>query len=489
LNPDQPLNAFGLDSLMSLDLKNQLEVDLKITIPVAVFLKGASLNELVDLALAELTSVRDGDGRSAEPLDIQKIPRTGELALSFSQQRLWLLEQLEPGNTAYNIPTAVRLKGALNTTAVEYAFNEIIRRHESLRSNFLLQDGRAVQVVSPEFKLELPMVDLREMPPEQRDSEAMRLATEEARRPFDLTSDRLLRALVIRLSEQEHIVVVTMHHIVSDGWSMGVFVAEMRTLYDAFINGKSSSLPELPFQYVDFAHWHREWLQGDVLDAQLAYWKQRLSDSPPALELPTDRPRSPIQTFSGAREYLRLPQSLSRALGELSRQEGCTLFMTLLAAFKVLLHQYTQQDDISVGSFIANRNKPGTEGLIGFFVNNLVLRTKLSGNPTFREFMARVRETTVGAYQNQDLPFEKILDSLQIERDLSRTPLFQVVFSFPNAPVPSMELPGLDGERLRVDTARANFDMTVTMIETPDGLAVSRNTTPTYLTYRRFSDS
>jgi non-ribosomal peptide synthetase component F len=463
------MNALGLDSLMALEIKNQLEADLKIAVPLATFMEGANLNEFVDLVLALIAASEEA--QTPEPVAVQRISRAADLPLSFAQERLWFLDQLEPGNTAYNIPSAVRLSGTLDATALERAFSEIVRRHEVLRTTFRLKDGRPVQVIASDPTFSLRLVEISSLPEKDREAEAKRLAIEEVRRPFDLSRDLMLRGLVIRLAEREHVVVTTMHHIASDGWSMGVFVAEVAALYNAFIGNKPSPLPDLPFQCVDFDHWQRQWLRNEVSEAQLAYWTQQLSDSPAALELPADRPRPAAQTFSGAREHFQLPRSLSTRLSELSREEGCTIFMTLLAGFNVALYKYTQKDDISIGTFIANRNKPGTQSLIGLFVNNLVLRTKLAGEPTFRQVMARVRQTTLGAYQNQDLPFEQILDALKIERSLSRTPLFQIVFSFPNAPVPPLELPGLEGERVRVETARSNFDMTFTIVEQEDDLS------------------
>ncbi len=390
--------------------------------------------------------------------------------LSFAQERLWFLDQLEPGNPFYNIPAAVRLTGPLNVAALEQSLNEIVRRHETLRTTFATVDGQPVQVIAPTFILTLPVVDWRQLPEVEQSVEIQRLATEEAQQPFDLTNGPLLRVTLLRLGEVEHVLLLTMHHIVSDGWSMGVLIWEIGTLYEAFATGKPSPLPELPIQYADFAHWQRQWLQDEVLEAQLSYWKQQLSGASSVLELPTDRPRPAVQTFQGARQRLVLPQPLTEALKDLSQEEGVTLFMTLLTAFKTLLYRYTGQEDILVGSPIANRDQFETEGLIGFFVNNLVLHTNLSGNPSFREFLGHVRKVCLDAYAHQDLPFEKLVEALQLERDLSHNPLFQVMFVLQNAPMPTLELSGLTVSLLEVESGTAQFDLTLSLEEQPEGL-------------------
>ena len=397
------------------------------------------------------------------------LPRDRELPLSFAQERLWFLDQLEPDSPAYNIPAAVRIRGSLNVTALEQSVNDIVRRHKALRTTFATVDGEPVQVIAPAKPLSLVSLDLRALPEDEREAEALRLATEEAQRPFDLAQGPLLRATLLRLGEEEHIALLTMHHIASDGWSMGVLIREVAALYQAFSTGEPSPLPELPIQYADFAVWQRQWLQGEVLEAQLAYWKQQLADIP-VLELPTDRPRPAIQTSRGAHQSLELSQTLTEALKALSRQEGVTLYMTLLAVFKALLHRYTGQDDIVVGSPIANRNRTEIEGLIGFFVNTLVLRTDLSGDPSFRELLGRVREVALGAYAHQDLPFEKLVEELQPERDMSHTPLFQVMFVFQNTPMEVLELPDLTLSPLEIETRIAQFDLALFMEDIEQGL-------------------
>jgi amino acid adenylation domain-containing protein len=385
--------------------------------------------------------------------------------LSFAQQRLWFLDQLEPDSVVYNIPTAFRLTGLLDVAALEKSLNNIVQRHEALRTIFSVVEGQPVQIIAPTLTLPLPVIDLRNLPEAERDAEAQRLAIEEARRPFDLGRGSLLRATLLRLEDEEHVLLLTMHHIVSDGWSMGVFFQELSALYKALSTGKPASLPELPIQYVDFAVWQRGWLQGETLETQLLYWREHLAGAPPLLTLPTDHPRPPLPTYQGAYRSLELPQALSKSLKTLSHQEGGTLFMTLLAAFKVLLYRYTGQEDVLVGTPIANRTRTELEGLIGFFVNTLVLRTDLSGNPTFRELLGRVHEVALGAYAHQDLPFEKLVEELQPERDMSFSPLFQVMFVFQNAPRQPLELPGLTVSRWRVDFGTSKFDLTLSIVE------------------------
>ncbi len=418
--------------------------------------------------LAESIDAGRGAGRQAPP--IVPVPRDGDLPLSFAQQRLWFINQLEPGSSVYNFPAAVRLKGPLNIVALKLSLDEIVKRHEVLRTTFAIVDGRPVQVIAPLLTLTLPIVDLRELPETEREAEVQRLGTNEAARPFDLAQGPLVRATVLRLGEDEHVGLLTMHHIVSDGWSTGILIREMAALYDAFRAGRPSSLPALPLQYADFAHWQRDWLQGEVLETQLTYWKQQLFGAPPLLELPADHPRPAVQTFHGAQQSILLPRTVGDGLKALSRQEGLTLFMTLLAAFKVLLHGYTNQDDIVIGTPIANRNRLEIEGLIGFFVNTLVLRSDLSGNPSFRELLRRVREVCLGAYAHQDLPFERLVEELHLARDLSRNPLFQVMFVLQNASPQAVELPGLSLSPVEVDTRTTYFDLTLHIVDTDQGL-------------------
>ena len=414
----------------------------------------------------------EGEGGGEEASGVRPVPRDGPLPLSYAQQRLWFLDRLEPGTATYNIPFAVRLSGRLDRQALEAALNEIVRRHEVLRTTFRSIDGRPAQVIAPSLTLTLPVVDV-DAAPDEREAEARRLALQVARRPFDLQAGPLLRPALYRLEAEEHLLLLSMHHIVADGWSMGVLYRELAALYDANVAGCPSPLPDLPVQYADFAQWQRESLAGDALEAQLAFWRQALAKSPPALELHCDRPRPPVQTFRGATITRRLPRGLGDALKALSRDEGVTPFMTLLAAFKTLLLRYTGQEDVVVGTPIASRNRAEIEPLIGFFVNTLVLRTDLSGDPTFRELLGRVREVAVAAYAHQDLPFERLVDALETVRDLGRSPLFQAMFNLHNAPAPPLALAGLTLELSDLDVGTAKFDVTLAMAEQEAGLVAS----------------
>src|SRR5215204_4200673 len=393
-----------------------------------------------------------------------------ELPLSFAQQRLWFLYQWQPDTAVYNIPIFVRLHGRLDIPALEQTLNEIIRRHESLRTTFVVNEGRPFQTVAPSLRLTLPVTDLSHMPKAEREAEAQRLALEESQQPFNLEHGPLLRVKLLRLDEEDHVALLTMHHIISDAWSRSVLINEVAALYDAFSKKQSSPLPELPFQYADFAVWQREWLQGEVLEQQLAYWRKQLAGVPPVVELPTAHPRPAVKTFNGAAMSLNFPCSLSEELKALSRREGVTLFMSLLAAFQVLLQRYSGEEDIAVGTPVAHRTRAETEELIGFFVNTLVLRTELSGNPTFRELVQRVKETSLGAYAHQDVPFEKLVEELAPERNLSVTPLFQVMFAMENTPAPEIKLRDLHLSLLETARETAKFDIVLVMWETAEGL-------------------
>ena len=388
---------------------------------------------------------------------------------SFAQERLWFLDQLVPNSAFYNINTSLRLSFAVNREALERSINEIVRRHETLRTTFKVVDGQPVQVVAPALQPGLPVVDLRGLKETERESEAVRLATEESQGPFNLATGPLLRTTLLCLGEEDYVFLLTMHHIIADGWSMVVLFQELSDIYQAFSDGRPSPLPELPIQYADFAVWQKEWLRGEVIDEQLAYWKRQLQELP-LLQLPTDWPRPAVQSFAGTVCSFWLPEPLYLALVELSQKETVTLFMTLLAAFQTLLYRYSGQDDIAVGTPVANRNRAEVEGLIGFFVNTLVLRTNLSGNPSFRELLGRVREVALDAYAHQDLPFEKLVHELQPERDMGRNPLFQVNFQL-FSDMGNVEDAGpLDGENLEIEKGTANFDLALDLWEYPDGL-------------------
>lgn len=391
--------------------------------------------------------------------------------LSFAQQRLWFMDQLAPGNLFYNVDYALRLRIPLSVTVMERSLNEIVRRHEAMRTTFREENGEPRQVIAPVMHLALPVRDLQHLPELEREAEALRLATEEARRVFDLTRGPLVRTMLLRLGEVDYVFLLEMHHIVCDGWSINVFFRELSAVYQAFCTGEPSPLPELPVQYADFAVWQRQWLQEEILESQLAYWKKQLADLP-ILQLPTDRPRPQVQSFQGARQPVVIPKQLVADLQALSQREQVTLFMTLLAAFKVLLHRYTGQNDIVVGAPIANRNRAEIEGLIGFFVNNLVMRSDLSGDPSFLELLRRVRETALEAYSHQDLPFEQLVEELHPARDTSRNPLFQVTFqlySDKNSSQDRTQDAGLS--LLGISRGTAIFDLAFSLGDSPEGLS------------------
>ncbi|WP_244221665.1 non-ribosomal peptide synthetase [Corallococcus exercitus] len=402
--------------------------------------------------------------------------RPAVLPLSFAQQRLWFIHQLGTADTAYNMPFSLRLEGTLDIAALQRSFDRLLRRHEALRTTFREYEGAPEQVIHAPGPLPLRQVDLTGIPDlEQRRAEASRLATEEARTPFDLEQGPLLRALLLKLSPTEHVLVLNLHHIISDGWSTGVLVREMGTLYAALSQNLPSPLPELPVQYADHALWQRGWLQGAVLEAQLGYWRRQLQGAPSHLELPTDHPRPARQTFRGALMPVTLPPASSEALEALAKREGATPYMVLLAAFQVLLGRYAGQDDVLVGSPIAGRRHAESEALIGYFANTVVLRTRLREDDTFRSLLERVRDTTLGAYEHQDLPFEKLVEELHPARDASRTPFFQVTFTLQNAPLPALALPGLTLEPMNADPGAIRFDLELLLHRAPEGFTGGLN--------------
>jgi len=402
----------------------------------------------------------------------------GHAPLSFAQQRLWFLDQLTPGSAMYNIPAALRLQGRLDIEALHNALNAVIQRHESLRTVFRVEGDEPVQVIQPELSLPLPVIDLTGAGNGNtgldREASARKLAQAEAQAPFNLAEGPLLRASLVRLAEDEHLLLVNMHHIISDGWSIGVMLGEVARLYASFQQGEPPDLPPLPIQYADFAAWQRRYLQGEPLEAQLAYWRAQLADSPRLLELPTDRPRPAVPSARGASHTFNVPRPLAGGMAALAQQASATTFMALLAAFQTLLYRYTGQEDIAVGTPIANRGRAEIEGLIGFFANTLVLRSRLNGEAgrlTFRQLLARVRQTALDAYANQDVPFEMLVEALHPERDLSHTPFFQVMFALQNTPSAPARLPGLTLSQVQMHSGTTTFDMTLVMGETPDGLA------------------
>jgi alpha-ketoglutarate-dependent taurine dioxygenase len=416
-------------------------------------------------------AVHLGKKKVDAPRDQTITRRAGEgpCTLSFAQQRLWFIDQFEPSTPAYNIPAAVRIRSALNVEAFRRSMDEIVRRHDSLRTTFAAVGGEPVQVVSPHTEFEMPLFDLRALPEAERAAETKRLVKEEAYLPFDLSAGPLVRVKLLWLEEEQYVLLLTMHHIVSDGWSAGVFFRELRLLYEAFNAGRPSPLPELPIQYADFAVWQRDHLQGEELERHLSYWKRQLAGAPAFMELPFDRPRQKVRNLRGATQDFLIPAELAAPLKEMTRQGEATMFMTLLAAFQLLLSRLTNSNDIVVGTNVANRNRPEIEGLIGFFINQLVMRTDLSGNPTFRELLARVREAALGAYAHQDMPFDKLVDAVNPERRLSHTPLFQVLFVLQNMPMADLEgAAGLVIKPLESDSGTSKFDLSLFMMERGD---------------------
>jgi len=407
----------------------------------------------------------------SDSLPLRSVSQDGKLPISFSQQRLWFLSQMDPDNRAYVLPSAVRIHGKLNIEAFKRSLNEIYRRHEALRTTFKATDDEPEQVISPPTDIAFPLVDLTGLPNDERETEVQGLILEDVKHPFNLANGPLLRVKLLRLGEDEHVFSLTMHHIISDGWSKGVFLRELSTLYSAFCAGQPSPLPELSLQYIDYAVWQREWLQGEVLEDHLAYWKQQLGGDLPALQLPTDRPRPAVQSYRGTKKPFKLSEHLKKKLEKLSQGEGVTLFMTLLMAFYTLLYRYTGQEDITIGSPIANRTRSEIEKLIGFFVNTLALRIDMSGNPSFIQMLERVREVTLAAYNHQDLPFEKLVEELKPVRDMSYSPLFQVMFSWQNVPMEPVNLPGLTLTRMAIDSGASMFDLTIYMWEEGNNLA------------------
>ena len=395
---------------------------------------------------------------------------TGE-PLSFAQQRLWFMDQLSPGGFAYNITGGLRIAGRLDVGALERALGELVRRHEPLRTVFVAVDGQPAQIVNPAGDFHLPVLDLETVPAEDREAEGRRRMTEEGRRPFDLRRGPLFRGHLFRFGGEEHVLQLTIHHIVADGWSLGVLSKEMTVLYRVYVEGGRDLGPP-PARYADVVRRQRERLSGPTLEAQAAYWRERLSPPPPVLELPTDRPRPAIQTFDGAVETLMIPPALVESLQRLGHEHGVTLFMTLLAAFDALLHRYTGVDDIAVGTPIANRTNVETEGVIGLFANTLVLRTDLSGDPTVSTLLRRVRDAALGAYGAQDFPFERLVEMVQPVRDMSHSPLFQVMFILQNIPFEPVELGGLTLSYLEIRTGSAKTDLTLEIWERPEGLKV-----------------
>ncbi len=401
---------------------------------------------------------------------IAPAPRTGDLPLSFAQQRLWFLDRMQQEGAVYNIPLAVRVEGFLDVGIFQQCLNEIVQRHEVLRTNFATKEGQPYQVIQDQRKIAIEQIDLRTLNTTEQERQVKDRSIAEAQTDFDLAEDLLLRVKLLQIADREWVVLFTMHHIISDGWSMEVLIKEITELYRAFLTGMTSPLKPLPIQYADFAIWQRQQLQGEVLEIELGYWRSKLQGELPVIQLPADFPRARVQTFQGAIAQFQLSASVTAKLKTLAHKESATLFMTLLAAFKALLYRYTGQTDLIVGTPIANRNRPEIEGLIGFFVNTLVLRSHLQPDQSFRTFLQQVKTATLEAYDHQDLPFEKLVEDLQPVRDLSHNPLFQVKFRLENLPQQRLDLPGLSLSPVSQSYSTAKLDLSVDLYETNSGL-------------------
>ncbi|MCA2866528.1 MAG: amino acid adenylation domain-containing protein [Microcystis sp. M058S1] len=455
----------GGHSLLATQLISRIRTNLSIEIPLRSLFAAPTIEELGQ----QIQQLQQEDlTLSAPPI----LPRgeQSELLLSYAQTRLWFLDQLEPNSPFYNIPVALRLRGHLNQAALTQSLEEIIQRHEALRTNFVTVNGQPTQVIQTVIKWTVSVINLQHLSPEEQKNAAKKLVKGQALQPFDLANEALVRATLIVLNNNEYWLSLCLHHVISDGWSMGVFIEELTALYNAVNQGQVSPLKPLPIQYTDFAIWQRKWFRGEVLENQLNYWKKQLAEAPTFLPLPTDKPRPARQSFTGAHQEFQLSLELTQKLTELSQQQGVTMFMTLLAAYGTLLYRYTGQSDILIGTPIANRNRREIESLIGFFVNTLVMRTDCSENPSFQELLMRVREMSLGAYTHQDLPFEMLVEALQPERNLSHTPLFQVMFALENTPLSEVKMSGLTIDSLPLEWGTAKFDLTLSMQNTETGL-------------------
>ncbi|WP_161975702.1 non-ribosomal peptide synthase/polyketide synthase [Tengunoibacter tsumagoiensis] len=452
----------GGHSLLVMQLISRVRSVFQVELPFVLFFEEPTVS-----GLAERVERERG---SAQTLSLVPIERGELLAVSFAQERLWFLDQLTPGNPFYNLPVVVRLAGPLVVDALVRSLQAVVQRHEQLRACFVTVDGKPYQVIAEQLEIPLPFIDLKALPAEAREAEIQRLATQAMMQPFDLVQRPLIRACLLQIGKEEHILLSVIHHIVSDGWSVGILIRDLATLYEAFSHGKSSPLAQLSTQYVDFSSWQRQLLSEELVERQLAYWKRQLH-AVPMLQIPTDRPRPAIQSFRGKHYPIQISRPLTRSLKALSQREGVTLFMTMLASFQLLLARYSGQEDVAIGAGIANRNHREIEEMIGFFVNTLVMRTDFSGTPTFQDLLKRVRTVTLEAYAHQDLPFERLVAELHPERSLSYQPLFQTMFIFQNFPVPDLELSEVSISPVAVDSQISKFDLTLSLDDAGNGLS------------------
>ncbi|HEX8557985.1 MAG TPA: amino acid adenylation domain-containing protein, partial [Pyrinomonadaceae bacterium] len=465
--------ALGGHSLLAIRIVSRVRAAFRVELSVRSLFESPTV---AGLAEAVRAAMRAGVEEAAPPPLPLSAP--DDAPLSYAQQRLWFLDQLQPGGAEYNIPFGLRLTGGLNVAALEQSCGEIVRRHDSLRTNFAAREGQPVQIVNPARGLRLKVADLTRLRPSAREAAAGRLAEAEGRRPFDLSKDALLRVTLLRLGRDEHVLLVVMHHIVSDGWSIGVFSRELASLYRAFSRGGASPLAEGALRYADFAAWQRRWLGDERLAGQISYWREQLAGAPAVLELPTDRPRPAVQTFRGAVVPVSLAGAPTEGLRRLCREHAATPFMAMAAAFMLLLSRYSRQADVSVGTPVAGRTRLETEELIGLFVNTLVLRARLTAGLTLRGLLEQVREVTLQAHAHQDVPFEKLVDALQPERSLSYGPLFQVMFALQNTPAEGVEVEGLGLAEVEVEAGTAQFDLTLRMEERAGGFRGALNYNP-----------